>query len=285
MRMRVVDERAAARSHVRIAVSIIESSDANQLMTSPSFKDYFSDAAERYATFRPKYPAALFDFLAALPARRGTAWDCATGNGQAAVPLAAHFERVIATDASAEQITHATPHPRVSYRVALADASGIDRGTVDLVTVAQALHWLPLDRFFAEVRRVLVPGGVLAVWCYTRPLLPGALGEIVDRFYYITCGPHWSPERALVDDAYRTIEMPFDDVPAPSLSIDAALTLREFSGYVRTWSAARKLAAAVGYDPVIAVEQELREQWGGDDVRQTVRWPIRVRAGRVRSDA
>jgi SAM-dependent methyltransferase len=251
-------------------------------MTNQSFKDYFSADAAAYATFRPTYPAAIFDFVAGLSPSRDTVWDCATGNGQAAVPLADHFDRVVATDASAEQIAHATPHRRVSYGVALADASGIESGSVALVTVAQALHWLPLDRFFAEVRRVLVAGGVLAVWCYTRPLLSGPLGAIVDRFYYGDCGPYWPPERALVDQGYRTIAMPFDDVPSPSLSIDASLTLTQFGGYLRTWSAARKLAAALGHDPVVVVEAELRERWGGDDARQLVRWPIHVRTGVVR---
>ena len=250
-------------------------------MTKPSFKDYFSDDAVAYAAFRPRYPAALFDFVAGLCSRREAAWDCATGNGQAAVPLAAHFSRVIATDASAEQIAHATPHPRVSYNVALADASQIESGAVNLVTVAQALHWLPLDGFFAEVQRVVAPDGVLAVWCYTRPLVVGRLGEIVDQFYYGECGPFWPPERDLVDRGYRTIEMPFDDVPAPPLSIEAPLTLEEFGGYLRTWSAARKLAAAIGRDPVADVEEALRGPWGGDDARQLVRWPIHVRAGRV----
>ena len=254
-------------------------------MRDASFKDYFSEAAASYATFRPRYPAALFDFVATLPIRRGTVWDCATGNGQAAIPLAEHFDRVIATDASADQIAHAERHSRVSYRVALADASGLDASSVDLVTVAQALHWFPLDRFFDEVRRVLVPDGVLAVWCYTRPLLPGALGVIVDRFYYGECGPHWSPERDLVDQGYRSIAMPFDDVPSPSFSIDAPLTLAEFAGYLRTWSAARRLAAAVGYDPVVAVESELRGHWGGTEERQLIQWPIHVRAGRVRDMA
>src|SRR5215470_15770711 len=144
-------------------------------MSHPGFKDHFSASAAGYATFRPKYPAELFDFVAALPERRRVAWDCATGNGQAALPLAERFDRVVATDASAEQIAHATPHPRVSYGVGLADESGLDGESVDLVTVAQALHWLALDRFFAEVRRVVVEGGVLAVWCYTRPVLEGEL--------------------------------------------------------------------------------------------------------------
>jgi SAM-dependent methyltransferase len=248
-------------------------------MTSPSFKDYFSSAAAEYATFRPRYPAALFDFVASLPAARTTVWDCACGNGQASVPLAAHFERVIATDASREQIAHATPHPRVSYGVALADASGLDAASVDLVTVAQALHWLPLDRFFAEARRVLVPGGAFAVWAYTRPGLSGVMDDIVERFHSGTCGPYWSPERRLVDEGYRSIAVPFADVPAPPLAIESRLTLEQFAGYLRTWSAARKLADEIGNDPVSAVCDELRPHWGADGDTQLVRWPVHVRAG------
>jgi len=254
-------------------------------MTAPTFKDYFSSSAAEYATFRPRYPAALFDFVASLPAARHTAWDCATGSGQAAVPLANHFERVVATYASPEQIAHATPHARVSYAVALADASGLEAASVDLVTVAQALHWFPLDRFFAEVRRVLTPGGALAVWCYTRPQLSGAIDDVVERYYSETCRPYWSPERRLVDDGYRTVGMPFDDVPAPPLDIEVQLTLDQFAGYLRTWSATRNLAAAIGRDPVIAVRDELRAHWGADASTHLVRWPIHVRAGFIARSA
>ena len=248
-------------------------------MAHPSFKDYFSDAAEEYATFRPRYPAALFDFVASLAPERRVAWDCATGSGQAAVPLADRFERVIATDASAEQIAHATAHPRVAYGVALADDSGIERESVDLVTVAQALHWLPVERFTAEVRRVVKPGGVLAVWCYTRPLLGGVLDDELEVYYSGECGPYWSPERAWVDAGYRTVTLPFVDTPAPPLEIAVRLTLDEFAGYLRTWSATRRLAAAIGRDPVLAVRDRLHPDWG--EGARLVRWPIHVRAGRV----
>jgi SAM-dependent methyltransferase len=251
-------------------------------MSNPAFKDHFSASAAQYATFRPKYPEALFDFVASLPEQRRAVWDCATGNGQAAVPLAERFERVVATDASADQIAHATPHPRISYGVALADASGLDGQSMDLVTVAQALHWLPLERFSAEVRRVVVPGGALAVWCYTRPLLEGELDAILLRYYSGTCGPHWPADRKLVDQGYEGIALPIDEVAAPPLHIESHLTLAEFGGYVRTWSASQKLAKTIGRDPVIDVEAELQPHWGGERERRLVRWPVRVRAGRVR---
>jgi SAM-dependent methyltransferase len=256
-----------------------------ETMTNPGFKDHFSASAAEYATFRPRYPAELFDFVASLPERRRSVWDCATGNGQAALPLAERFERVVATDASAEQIAHATAHPRISYGVALADASGLDDESVDLVTVAQALHWLPLDRFFAEVRRVLVARGVLAIWCYTRPVLEDGLDPIVLRYYAETCGAYWPADRKLVDQGYRGITIPIDEVVAPPLNIESHLTLGEFGGYMRTWSATNRLAKAIGRDPVVDVEDELRAMWGVDDERRLVRWPIHVRAGRVRRES
>ena len=249
-------------------------------MSRSTFKDHFSTNAAGYATFRPHYPSALIEYVASLAPRRTLVWDCATGNGQAAVPLAEKFERVFASDASEEQIKHATPHPRVTYDVGLSDASGLDADSVDLVTVAQALHWLPHDRFFAEVRRVLVPGGVLAVWCYTKPTVgDGELGQIFDRYYSETCKPYWAPERSLVDSGYGTIEMPFTDIETPRFAIEAAMTLDDFAGYVRTWSATKNLAKAIGRDPVVELRDELSAPWGGSP--RVVRWPIRVRAGQV----
>ena len=189
---------------------------------------------------------------------------------------------MIATDASATQLDEAAPNARVEYRLAPAEDSGLGEASIDLVTVAQALHWLPLEHFFAEVRRVVAPGGALAVWCYTMAVLGPAIDEIVSRYYAVTCGPYWSPERALVDEGYRGIAMPIDEVAAPPLAIESSLTLEQFGGYLRTWSATRKLAAAIGKDPVIAVEGELRPFWGGAGATRVARWPIRVRAGRLR---
>ena len=166
-----------------------------------AFKDHFSSASGRYAAFRPDYPATLYDWLAGQCAEHDIAWDCATGSGQAAQGLAPHFRCVVATDASAEQIRHAATHPDIDYRVAPAEASGLVDHSVDLVTVAQAAHWFDLPRFYAEVARVLKPGGVIALWGYGRMVLPGELDAPFQRFYEETVGSYWPPERALIDDA------------------------------------------------------------------------------------
>ena len=180
---------------------------------SQTFKDHFSGVANRYADFRPHYPAELFDCLATIVPRSATVWDCACGNGQATVDLAARFERVIGTDASKEQIAPATPNPRIEYRVAPAEDCGLPDKSVGLVTVAQALHWFQFERFYAEVKRVLAPNGVIAVWAYGINELEGeAVNGLVQHFYAGVVGPYWPPERKLVEERYQTIPFPFAQI-------------------------------------------------------------------------
>src|SRR6478752_7460037 len=136
-------------------------------MTMPTqFHDHFSGVANRYADFRPHYPAALFDYLATLAPRNSVVWDCACGTGQATLDLAARFDKVIGTDASKEQIASALPHANAEYRVATAEQSGLPDKSVALVTVAQAVHWFDFNKFYAEVNRVLVRHGVIALGTY-----------------------------------------------------------------------------------------------------------------------
>ncbi|HEX2095074.1 MAG TPA: class I SAM-dependent methyltransferase [Longimicrobiaceae bacterium] len=247
---------------------------------STGFHDHFSPLAEAYSRFRPTYPPALFAWLAEHAPARNAAWDCATGSGQAALALAEHFARVVATDASAEQVAHARPHPRVEYRVAPAERSGLEPRSVDLVTVAQALHWFDVPAFFREAGRVLRPGGLLAAWCYeTLTLADPTLDGIVDTFYRETVGPFWPPQRRLIEEGYASVRLPFAEVPTPPFAMEADLTLDALAGYFRTWSATRGYVEAHGRDPVEGVVEELRGPWGDPDRPRRVRWPLSVRAG------
>jgi len=246
-----------------------------------TFHDHFSGVARGYAEFRPRYPDALFAYLAGLPAGHRIAWDCACGNGQATIGLAARFDRVIGTDASTAQIANAEPHANVEYRVAPADASGLADASIDLVTVAQALHWLDVDRFYAEARRVLAPGGVIAVWAYWRVMAddPGVTA-LVDDFYGKTVGPYWAPERKLVEQGYRTIPFPFTELISPTFAVTADWSLDELLGYIRTWSATSRYVAARGEDPVIAFTPRIAERWGDPARRRRMTWALGLRVGR-----
>jgi SAM-dependent methyltransferase len=245
------------------------------------FRDLFSRQAATYAAARPRYPEALYDAILAVTPGRSLVWDCATGNGQAAVDLARYFDRVIATDASAEQIAHASPAPRVEYRVAAAEASGLPPGAVDLTTVAQALHWLDHERFYGEVRRVTIPGGVLAAWTYGQCHVGEDIESLLRDFEYGLLGPYWDPRRRWVDEGYRTIPFPFAEVPMPVFELRAAWSLSQLGGYLSSWSAVAKYRQAHGMDPVAPLLNRIVKQWGAPETTRDIVWPLSVRVGRV----
>jgi len=248
---------------------------------STPFRDHFSRVSSGYAAFRPRYPALLFERLAGLAPARESVWDCGTGSGQAARGLADHFETVWATDASAAQLAAALEHPRIHYRVAPAEASGLPDRAVDMVTVAQALHWFDRPRFYAEVRRVLRPAGVLAAWSYDLMHVTPEVDALIHAFYTDTIGRWWPPERALVEARYETIEFPFDRTHVPPVSMEAEMDLDELAGYMRTWSAVTRYKEANGLDPVTGFIEELQPVWGTPETRRQVRWPLAILAGRA----
>jgi SAM-dependent methyltransferase len=253
------------------------------LMT--TFKDHFSKQASAYARHRPHYPPELFEYLASIAPRHDLAWDCGTGNGQAALGLTPYFDRVIATDPSEEQLRNAFQNEKIIYRQAPAEDPGIEPRSVDLVTVAQALHWFDIDRFFEQVKRVLVPEGVIAVWCYSLCRISPQLDPIVDRFYFETVGPYWPEERKLVDDMYRAIPFPFDEIQPPAFSIELGWTLDDMLGYLRTWSPTRLFIERNGLDPVSLIEGELGSAWGDLEQERAVIWPVHMRVGTLSAQA
>ena len=244
-----------------------------------TFKDHFSGHAAEYARFRPRYPEPLFAYLAEISPARDAAWDCATGNGQAAVMLAAQFAKVIATDASEQQIASAELCDNVDYRVAPAEASGIASRSIDVVTVAQALHWFDIPAFFAEATRVLKPRGAIAVWAYNLLTVSPEIDALVHEFYSETTGPYWPPERVIVEAGYRGVDFPFEPIAPPDFAMESSWTADQLFGYLRTWSATKRFIADRGFDPVDALADKVRPLW--TDGTRVVHWPVMMRVGRV----
>ena len=247
------------------------------------FKDHFSDHSVAYRSYRPNYLPALFDYLASLSRSHRLAWDCATGNGQAALALRDHYELVYASDASAKQIDNAIAALGVRYAVACAERSGLDRQSVDLLSVAQAAHWLPFAAFYREADRVLSPGGVIAVWCYGMFRVEQAFDALVDQLYGQTLDSYWPAERHYVEQAYVHLPFPFREVATPAFQMEVRWRFSEVLGYLETWSAVRCFRRAVQADPLAAYVPRLRRIWGDDDVRRPVVWQLGLRAGYTRN--
>jgi Methyltransferase domain len=227
------------------------------------------------------YPPELYRAILEHTPRRSLAWDCATGNGQAARDLARHFGRVIATDASAAQIAQAAPVGNVEYRVASADASGLGTGTVDLVTVAQALHWLEHESFYREVRRVASPGAVFAAWHYGSCRVPPELQNVVTDFEFGLLAPYWPANRRFIVDGYRTIPFPFEEIPMPSFELRVIWTLGQLGDYLRSWSAVAQYRRDRGEDPVAPLLERLKNGWGAPERTREIVWPLGLRLGRI----
>ena len=246
------------------------------------FQDHFSRTAERYAMFRPSYPRILFGWLAENAPRRSRAWDCGTGNGQAALGLSEFFQEVIATDPSRAQLLHARANERVQYAAMTAEHTALARASMQLVTVAQALHWFDMPQFYREVQRVVVPGGLIALWTYGLLGIEARIDEVVHDFHRNRVGEFWPPERAIVDAGLRGVPFPFERIDTPDFAMHAQWTLPQLAGYVSTWSAVNRYTAARGEDPVGALIAELAPLWGRAEEPRRVTWPVDLRVGIVR---
>lgn len=246
-------------------------------MTEPG--NYFSSASDEYRRFRPQYPETLFDFLLRISPDNRHAWDCGCGNGQASVTLAARFRRVTASDVSAAQIAEAEKRDNIRYVVSPAEAIEAEDHSLDLITVAQAIHWFDHPRFFAEVRRVLKPGGVLAAWGYQLLHTDTALDACVTDFHSRIVGPYWPPGRELLDEGYRGIDFPFPREQTPQFFMERKWTFEHLIGYLNTWSAVKRYEEVCGRNPVDEYVSELRKAWGSHEMLR-VYWPLILYTGR-----
>jgi len=243
-------------------------------------KDNFSHRAAEYARFRPGYPAALFDFLFAQCRQFDCAWDCATGNGQIAAVLAERFRQVEATDISENQLQNALLRPNIRYQTGAAEQPIFPENSFDLVTVGQAAHWFDLEKFYAEVQRVLKPGGLLALVGYGLLNIDEATDAVIGYLYRDVLDDYWDPERQLVDEALATIPFPFQEIPLPEMASEYRWAPEHLLGFLSTWSAVRHYENQTGKNPLDeAFVTSLKKAWGSEPVK-TVRFPIFGRIGR-----
>ncbi|MBE9118816.1 methyltransferase domain-containing protein [Lusitaniella coriacea LEGE 07157] len=248
-----------------------------------TFKDYFSQQAASYSAYRPHYPQALFDYLTSLCPGRDRAWDCATGNGQGAMSLVPHFKTIIATDASGAQIENAALHPQIDYRVEPAETTTIETRSIDLVTVAQALHWFARDRFYTEVKRVLKPSGIIAVWCYKLPVISEEIDPIIEEYYERIVGEYWPPERQLIEEKYQTIDFPFEEITPPQFQMEVMWTRDRALGYLGTWSATQRFISDRNTNPLQQIYSRFTEAWGDPESIKVARSRIHLRIGKMPS--
>ena len=244
------------------------------------FEDHFSKHSQTYAQYRPQYPEEIYAYLASIAPANTLAWDCGTGNGQAALGLAKYFDKVYATDASAEQIAHAYAHPKVGYHVEPAEHISLADSSVDLVTVAVAIHWFNFDQFYSEVRRVLKPNGILAAWTYNLPQISPPIDPLISRYYFDILNGFWPERIRYLEQGYRTLPFPFEEIIPPSFAMQAEWTLDQFAGFLNSWSATQRYKEQNGHHPLEKIWNELSAAWGNKNDQRLIRWPLHFRIGR-----
>ena len=244
-------------------------------------KDLFSGHADLYKTFRPDYPADLYKFIMQHVSDSCLAWDVGTGNGQVARVLSSLFTRVYATDISEEQLAKAHPEENICYAKCSAENSGLPHQSVDLITVAQALHWFDFEKFNAEVNRVARPDAIIAVWGYELLSISPEIDALISAFYKNVVGPFWQPERKHIEDSYQSVPFPFDQIASPEFHIEVEWSADELKGYLNTWSSVQKFIEHNKSNPVNALMNDVLKYWNEPAAKKIV-FPLFMRLGRVK---
>lgn len=241
-------------------------------------KDFFSGHAKLYAAFRPTYPHDLYQFIFKHVNQFDSAWDCATGNGQVAQHLAQRFTKVFATDISTQQLDNAIKSDNIRYSAQPAENTNFQNQSFDLITVGQALHWFDLDKFYAQVNRVAKPDALLAVWGYALCAISPKIDKYFLHFYNHIVGTYWDSARKKIEEEYRTVPFPFQEIKAPTFSIQVQWKLEQFAGYLTTWSATQKYIKENGHDPVPDIIEEIKPHWKD---ALTVTFPVFLKLGKI----
>ncbi|MDA0194507.1 MAG: class I SAM-dependent methyltransferase [Bacteroidetes bacterium] len=245
-------------------------------------KDNFSTGSDNYARYRPTYPDDFFDYLNRIKTGSQNAWDCGTGNGQVAGKLAAVYDNVFATDISQSQLDNAVIVDNVHYSLQPAEKTDFPDNFFDLIIVSQAVHWFDFVKFYAEVNRTAKNNALLVIVGYARDTIAPELDSIVDKLYYNIVGKYWDKERKYIEEGYRTIPFPFEEMESPDFKISYDWTLEHFIGYLETWSAVKHFIKEKGFNPLDLIREELKDGWGQTEKR-VVEFPLLLRIGKIKN--
>lgn len=245
------------------------------------FEDHFSELASTYSKYRPTYPPKLFEYLASSCKEQQQVWDCGTGNGQAARSLAEYFDRVFATDASKEQLEQAPNHPKIIFKNEPAETVSLDDSSTDLVTVAAAVHWFNFEKFYAEVKRVLKPGGIIAVWGYHLFKITPAIDKLLQRYYAEILKDYWPEQFHYVDTRYTDLPFPFDELSPPEFEMITDWDLDQVAGFLSSWSGTKNYQHSTSRHPLNEIWDELNNVWGDEKLKRTLYWPLHIRVGKM----
>jgi SAM-dependent methyltransferase len=240
----------------------------------------FTSGSDDYARYRPSYPPAFFNYLRTIVSQPQRAWDCGTGTGQLAEGLAKIFGQVYATDISETQLAAAISLPNIEYSLQEAEHTSFHQNFFDLVIVGQAVHWFDFKKFYSEVRRIGKDGAPLVITGYGRFSISEKIDEVIDALYYEVLGSFWDRERRYIDEDYKTIPFPFDEMEPPAFELEYEWSLEHLVGYLNTWSAVKKFSRQKGTDPVGAIQEDLHQHWGPAKTRRC-RFPLLLRVGMI----
>ena len=243
------------------------------------FQDHFSKQSYKYSKYRPDYPNELIKFITDLCNEKDTALDVATGNGQAAMKIANTFNRIFALDASKNQILNSFKTGNIEYILAKAEKLPVKSNSINLICIAQTLHWFSFEDFFYEVKRVLKADGIIAAWCYNLMKVNSMIDKTIEKFYNDILGDYWPDRRKYIDNEYKTIPFPFNEIVCPPFEISKEWDLEHFLGYLRTWSAVQKYKEASDKDDVEQIFDELTALWENPSKKLKITWPVILRAG------
>ncbi len=243
-------------------------------------KDNFSTQSDKYAKYRPTYPSDLFEFLNSNVQNKNNAWDCGTGSGQVAFELAKTFDNIFATDISQSQIDNALQADNISYSLQPAEKTNFDNGLFDLIVVAQAIHWFDFHKFYTEVKRTAKDNALLCVVGYGKLEITEQIDNVITSFYNKVIGKYWDRERKYIDENYKTIPFPFDEIQTPNFVNTQYWTLEHLIGYLNTWSAVKHFIKQNNYNPIGKLKKDIEQFWEAEQTKQ-VHFPSLLRIGRI----